>query len=422
MKIVLVHYRYFVSGGPERYMFNITDILKSHGHEVIPFSVKHNKNHQNDYEDYFLEPIGTGDEVYGHEYKKDFKTVSKVLSRMIYSFEAKRKFKELLAKQRPDLVYVLQYQNKISCSVIDAAYDMKIPIVQRISDFGHICIDNIFYHYQTKTVCEACLKGSKFNAIKKKCANNSLVNSMIKVLALKIQDIRKTRDKISSYIIPAKFTVEKFEEFGVSADKIYNIPTFFNPKNELGKVIQYNDYFVYVGRVDPDKGLFTLVNAFKDTNKKLVIIGSSIEGYDQYLKDYLGDEHPNIVFTGNLEFDAIRPYLEHCICTICPSEWYDNFPNAVLESYAYDKAVIASYIGSLKDLVTHKDTGLHFEAANVESLKEAVDYMYNNREEAARMGKNSYQKLITEYSSELHYSRLMNVFTKTIANFSPKRS
>ena len=64
MKIVLVNYRYFFSGGPERYMFNIKQLLEEEGHEVIPFSVKHNKNIATPYEKYFLSPVGSGDEVY----------------------------------------------------------------------------------------------------------------------------------------------------------------------------------------------------------------------------------------------------------------------------------------------------------------------------------------------------------------------
>ena len=40
MNIIIANYRYFISGGPERYMFNITDALKENGHNIIPFSVK----------------------------------------------------------------------------------------------------------------------------------------------------------------------------------------------------------------------------------------------------------------------------------------------------------------------------------------------------------------------------------------------
>ena len=40
MKIILVNYRYFISGGPERYYFNIKEILERNGHVVIHFGVK----------------------------------------------------------------------------------------------------------------------------------------------------------------------------------------------------------------------------------------------------------------------------------------------------------------------------------------------------------------------------------------------
>ena len=42
MRILLVNYRYFISGGPEKYMFNIKTMLENQGHEVIPFSIHSN--------------------------------------------------------------------------------------------------------------------------------------------------------------------------------------------------------------------------------------------------------------------------------------------------------------------------------------------------------------------------------------------
>ncbi|MDI9867400.1 glycosyltransferase family 4 protein [Flectobacillus sp. DC10W] len=417
MKILIINYRFFVSGGPERYLFNIMDILSKNGHVVIPFSVKHNQNVYSPYEEkYFLDPIGTGNETFGHEYKRNFRTIIKVFARMVYSFEAKKKLKQLIKDEKPDLVYVLQFQNKLSCSVIDAAFEMNVPIVQRISDFGHICIDNIFYHYQTNKICEKCLKGSKLNAVLQKCSNNSLINSLIKVLALKVHDLLNIRKKISGYVIPARFTVNKFIEFGVPENIIYNIPTFFNPKNkEINPT--YTNTFLYIGRVDPDKGLRTLIEAFVGTPYKLIIIGFSVDGYDELLKDYLVGKQHNIIFTGKLNFNEMIPYLESCLCTICPSEWYDNFPNSVLESYAYKKPVIASNIGSLKELISNNYTGLHFEPRNVDSLRNCVKNMYENKEKAKLMGENGNKRLIEEYSSDLHYNRLMSVFEETVKNY-----
>lgn len=418
MKIILVNYRYFLSGGPERYLFNITEILERNGHTVIPFSIQHNKNKPTSWSSYFMSPVGSGDEVYANEYKKtSLGTVLKVLGRMLYSFEAKRKLKKLIRDSKPDLVYVLYYQNKMSASVIDAAYELKIPVVHRISDFGSICANNIFYRYQENAICEKCLSGSRLNAVKLKCVGNSRVSSLLKVLALKIQDWRHTTDKISAFIIPAAFTAGKFREFGIPDRKIHSIPTFFNSSNQGSAGITYGDFFLYVGRVDPDKGILTMVKAFVQTGFKLVIIGSSIEGYDQVIRNYLDGKKHQITFLGKLDFAAIRPYLESCLCTICPSECYDNMPNSVLESYASEKAVIASRLGALTDLVPDQQTGLLFKAADPADLAERLSDMYHSPEKAISLGRAGKKMLESEFSELYHYSQLMDVFNKVKSEY-----
>lgn len=289
--------------------------------------------------------------------------------------------------------------------------------MQRISDFGHICANNILYIYQKNQVCERCLRGSRINAIKYKCVGNSYANSLLKVMALKIQDFRRTTKKISGFIIPAEFTAQKFREFGISKDKIHCIPTFFNTSNEGGKAITYGDFFLYFGRVDRDKGILTLVKAFESTEYKLVIIGSSIDGYDEIVKKYLEGKSHRISFLGKMDFKDIMPYLESCLCTLCPSECYDNMPNSVLESYAYCKGVIASRLGTLIDLVPDKQTGLHFTCGDYIDLRAKVRYLFENREEAMKFGKNGKEKLKGEYSENLHYEKLIQVFKSVSSEF-----
>jgi glycosyltransferase involved in cell wall biosynthesis len=414
LKIILVNYRYFVSGGPERYMFNIKELLEKQGHIVVPFSIKHNKNEYTDYEKYFVNPIGDGEEIYGHQYKKRLGTIIKAFFRMVYSFEAKKKIKKLIKIEKPDLIYVLHFQNKLSCSVIQGCYESKIPIVQRISDFCHICIDHHFYHKTSGEICEKCLKGSKLNGVLKKCVNNSYIFSAIKFIALQVQDFLKIRNKIDAFIIPSEFTISKYREYGVKKDKIYHIPTFFNSFSIDSEQKTYNDFFLYVGRIDHEKGLLTLIKAFEDTNYKLTIIGFSTNGYDLVLQDYLKGKNHNIEFAGKLDFKEIVPYLNSCLCTICPSVWYDNLPNSVLESYAFKKAVIASNLGSLRDMVVDKQTGLHFPAGDHHSLRSLLNYSLSNKKEMQQMGENAFKKLNSDFSAELHCQKLLGTFYDVI--------
>lgn len=415
MKIALVNYRYFVSGGPERYMFNIKEVLEKHGHIVAPFSIKHNKNSKNDYESYFLDAIGTGDEVYNHEYPTDLKTKIQVVCRMLYSFEAKQKFKHFLKEVQPDIVYILHFQNKLSCSIIDAAKEMNIPVVQRISDFGHIC-PNAHLYRERVGICESCTSNSLFQAVKYKCISNSYSHSAIKAFSLAIMNINRVKDKVDGFVFPSSFTRNKYIAKGFDAKKTFHIPTFFNAAQlAQSREIRYGDYAVYIGRLEKEKGIETLINAFLKTNHKLKIIGFSNDSYEASLKSMVQGREDQIAFLGKLDFEEISNYLQECLFTVVPSEWFENFPNTVLESFAFKKAVLATNIGSLPEIV-NESNGFCFDYASSDSLKEKINYMFSNKEEAQIKGENGFKTLNTDYSSDYHYSQLMSVFKKSIDN------
>lgn len=415
MKIALVNYRYFISGGPERYMFNIKEILEQNGHIVAPFSIKHNMNVKSEYDSYFLDAIGTGNEVYNHEYPKDLKTKVKVVGRMLYSFEAKRKFKQFLYEVQPDIVYILHFQNKLSCSIIEAAREMHIPVVQRISDFGHICPNAHLYRAKLG-ICENCTSKSLFQAVKHKCISDSYTHSALKAFSLAIMNVNRVKDKVDAFVFPSSFTMNKYIESGFDKMKTYHIPTFFNAEQlAQSKEISYGDYAVFVGRIEKEKGVETLINAFLKTNHKLIIIGFSNDNYDNYLKNKIQGREDQISFLGKLDFIEISEYLKKCLFTVVPSEWYENFPNTVLESFAFKKAVLATNIGSLPEIV-NESNGFCFDYASSDSLKEKIDYMFSNIKESHKKGEKGYQKLYSEYSAKNHYNKLIAVFESVIFN------
>ena len=415
MKIALVNYRYFVSGGPERYMFNIKEILEKKGHEVIPFSVKHNKNVKNEYEHYFLDPVGTGNEVYNHEYPTDIKTKLQVSSRMLYSFEAKIKFKRFLTDVKPDIVYILYFQNKISCSIIDAAKEMKLPIVQRISDFGHICPSALFFR-QKKGICEDCVTKNLFQAIKHKCISDSYSHSVLKTLSLVIMNSRHIKQKIDAFVFPSSFTMNKYIKAGFDSEKVNHIPTFFNGKqlSTVGEV-SYGKFALYFGRIEKEKGIETLIEAFLKTNYKLKIIGFSNDNFEELMKMKIVGRENQIEFLGKMDFPQIAEYLSECLFTVMPSEWYENFPNTVLESFAYKKAVLANNIGSLPEIV-NETNGFCYNYNSSESLKEKIGYMFEHPEESKLKGENGFKSLLSNFSEESHYLKLISIFNRLSKN------
>jgi glycosyltransferase involved in cell wall biosynthesis len=422
MKILMINYRYFVTGGPERYFFNIIDILKIRGHEVVEFSVKHSKNMHSNYESYFVSAIGRGDEVYFGEYNKSsIKDQVKGLSRMIYSFEVKRKLKMLIRDTRPDIAYILHYQNKMSPSVIDACKDMGVPVVHRISDFGDVCSNYVFYNYKTKGVCEKCLVNTKLNAIKYRCVYNSYLYSFVKVCGLYLQNVLRINKKIDAFVIPSNFVKEKLKQGIIDENKIHVIPTFTKFDQKLfensAKNIFDKPFALYAGRLVEEKGLLTLIKAFESTNFQLKIAGITQNEYAQHLIKYVKDNNLiNIEFLGKKIFEDLAFYYKNCLFTVVSSECYDNFPNTVIESYLFKKPVVATNIGSLAEMVVDKTTGFLFSYKNKEHLKEIIIHCFKNPDELEEMGENAYRKLNREYSENVHINKLEELFNHILIN------
>lgn len=418
MRIALVNYRFFVAGGPERYMFNIIDLLEKEGHEVIPFSVKHKKNAPTKYEKYFLSAIGKGDEVYFSDVKKSWKDYVKSFGRMVYSFEAKKCFKKFLQDTKPDVVYILYFQNKISCSIVDVAYEMGIPIVQRISDYSLLAPCSILYDSSQRCICEKCIKGGLRNALSNRCVYKSKLYSAVKSLALLIQRYRGTSKKISKYIFPSSFTLKKFAEAGFDESKLIHIPTPFNQNIvNSNNAIEYQPFALYIGRIDPDKGIESLLNAFVDTDFSLKIIGfSSTEGYEDLMKRKIVGKKHKIEFLGRKDFDGIQEYLSKCLFTVIPSEWYDNLPNTLLESYAMSKCVVATDVGSLTENIVDGKTGLLFAYKNPEDLKKKVSFLFNSPKKAEEYGQNAKCRLEEVYSMNAHTQKLCSVLRSVLCS------
>ena len=414
MKIALVNYRFFISGGPERYYFNIKEILEREGHEVIPFSVKGSRNlPAGEFEKYFLDVAD--DEVYfAQAKKKSLRVVLKSFTRMFYSLEARKKFGHLLDDTKADLVYIMHFHNKMSPSIIDAARKQHVPVIHRISDFQYMCPNALFYNDRTG-VCEDCLKGKRWSCVRNKCVLNSTVYSVIKMAAKWLHDVTGVASKVDAFVVPSTFTISKLHEYGIPMEKLHHIPTFFNLKEENPQV-EYKPFVLFVGRIEKQKGLMTLVKAFENSQYELKIIGFSNDGYEKELKQYLKGKQHYIEFLGRKNFDEIVPYLKSCLCTVVPSEWYDNFPNVILEGFAFKKAVIATDFGSLPELVKDGETGMTFKYADAQDLISKVGVLMDQPELAMLMGEKAYQTVASKYSPEAHYGMLMELFKSLAEN------
>ncbi len=408
MKILLVNYRYFISGGPEKYMFNIKKKLEEEGHEVIPFSVKSNKNEKTEYEKYFVEPIGSKDAVYYEDYKKTPKTILQMLSRSIYSFSTKKAIKKIIKDTNPDIVYILHFINKLSPSVIKGAKEMKKPVIVRLSDYFLLCPKFDFLY--KGTICEECLKNGYKSCIKKKCVKNSLFASIIRVFSMKVHKFIKVYKNIDTIITPSNYLKVKLQENGFEKNNICHVPTFCREKE--ANIENVGTYGLYFGRISEEKGVEYVIKAYEilDEKYKLKIMGDDTTEEAKRLKKYVQEKNiKNVEFLGFKKGEELETIIKNARFVIVPSIWYENLPNTILEGFSYGKPVIATNIGSLTETVKEGINGYLFEIGNSKQIADCI-LKLDDDNLVKQIGRNNIECIKNEYSMEQHYQKLIKIF------------
>lgn len=118
------------------------------------------------------------------------------------------------------------------------------------------------------------------------------------------------------------------------------------------------DYFLYLGRITPEKGIHTLIEAYQGlkTRKKLVIAGgaSDSEGYFQSLKQ-MAAGNQNIIFTGFVQGKLLSELYSSAYAYVLPSE-IEGMPLSLLEAMSYGNRCITSDIPESTDVTGEMGT------------------------------------------------------------------
>jgi len=88
----------------------------------------------------------------------------------------------------------------------------------------------------------------------------------------------------------------------------------------------------------------------------------------------------------------------------------------LVEAFACGVPVIAPKLGSMLEIVTDGQTGLHFETSDVQSLTEKILWAWNHPEKMAEMGKQARDEYEKKYTAQHNFRQLQDIYQKTIIN------
>jgi glycosyltransferase involved in cell wall biosynthesis len=405
VRVLAANKFYYLRGGAERYFFGLCHILEERGHQIIPFSMLDGRNCPSPYSEFFVSHI---------EFFEPKTLLQKLAAaqRVLYSSEAKRQIEALLIQTKPRIAHLHNIAHHISPSILHSLKKYGIPVVQTLHDYKLIC--PTYTLVSAGRICERCRKYRYYNVVLHRCNRGSLAASLLGCIEMYLHKLWRTYEKnVDLFISPSQFLRRKLVEYGFDEHKIAHLPNFIDADDYPFHYAADSDYFVFVGRLIPIKGVLTLLKAMEEVKHfRLLVVG---EGYLRpELERYAEGEKLGVEFLGYKSGHELEQIIKGSLFTVVPSEWYENLPYAILEAFAMGKPVVGSDIGGIPELIEHGANGLLFKAGNAQDLASKIHYLLDHRQMIPEMGRRAREKVEKTYNPESHYQRIISIYNSLI--------
>ncbi|MDW3094196.1 MAG: glycosyltransferase family 4 protein [Gammaproteobacteria bacterium] len=322
-----------------------------------------------------------------------------------------RNIKSKIQSFKPDIVHFHNTFPQITPSGYAACKDMGIPVIQTLHNFRLLCANALLLR-EGKS-CELCVSGSMFNALKYKCYRNSLSATASQVLCLKRNRYNGSyANNVDRYITLTKFAEKKFIEAGFSSEQFVTRPNFLPDPPKMREIKQ--NYAIFVGRVTEEKGVYTLLNAWKKTNG----IELRIVGDGELLakcKKYVDENNINVRFMGYLSRHEVIPAIQDASFMILPSNCYEGFPISLLEAFACGTPIIVSNIGGQSEIIKDGVTGLTFEVGNSGDLADVCSHLSGNAELLKSLRVNARKEFERMYTRESVFQQTLDIYNSVLS-------
>lgn len=178
--------------------------------------------------------------------------------------------------------------------------------------------------------------------------------------------------------------------------------------------LEKDGYFLFLGRIVPEKGLHYLIEAFSTikTDKKLVIAGGSSQAMaymDEIHRMAARDER--IVMTDFVQGQILEELYANAYAFVLPSD-VEGMALTLLEAMSYGRCCLVSDIRENTEVV--EDRALIFKKGDVSDLRRQLVCLLDNPEEVSRMGERSVDFICGKYNWEDVTRQTLALYEKAI--------
>jgi len=384
-------------GGMQNYVQTLSRSLVKRGHQVVVCSIGNKWLNTFD-DDHGVKVIRF--EGFFQRIPFLFKNMREKYPPPIQDFCISKKLERIVLKEKPDIIHAHGW---ILYSVLDYKKP-GVPLVVTLHDYGYVCPNKILL--KENVICNKPLTIACMN-----CARNmyGTAKSIFSYYCLRFN--KRKLKSVNKYIAVSSFVKDFYSgQLNLSEGDILVIPNFYEqekyePESKENSAFS-DDFILFVGALSPHKGTDILIRAYEklNTETKLVLIGRKAPGYTLRNAN-------NVKIIENASFNSkIEAYLK-CRFVVIPSIWPEPFGLVALEAMSYRKALIASNVGGLKDIIINGKTGVLVPPNDLEKFTEAMYYLLENPSTTKEMGRMGYDYFMKSYTPDVVIPKIEKTYS-----------
>jgi glycosyltransferase involved in cell wall biosynthesis len=409
MRILYCNKYNFRFSGTEAYLFETMELMRSRGHEAALFSMADDRGPVTPYDRHFV-PVTDFKRSAGLAQK------TRLAFHAVYSIEARKRIGQMIDDFKPDVAHVRNIYHHLSPSILWELKSRGVPILYHINDFKLIC-PNYNLISSSGDACERCKGGKFWNVVREGCYSGGFAASTVLAAEAYFHNWISTYQKCVDLILaPSQFAKQKLMENGNgwTDQRIEVLPHFQNCPAQAVPHPGSAAPILYFGRLSAEKGIEDLLQATQCLpNIQLVIAG---DGPQRPMLEALARSLrlSNIMFAGHLSGAALDNSIAASQFTVFPSRAYETMGKSILESYAQGRAVVASDLGSRRELINDGRTGLLYKVKDIAQLSSAIAFLHERPELAQKMGQEGLDLVKRKHSQEQHFQELERIYKTLI--------
>ena len=403
MRILFCNKYDYPFSGTETYLFDLIRRLEERGYETALFSMDHGETTAFAGRAYRIPHLNFKDANAGLLKKV------RMAAHTVYSRSARRAMRDCIADFRPDLAHIRGIYHHLSPSILWELKSRAIPVLYHINDFKILCPTYNLVS-QGKT-CNSCQNGAFYHVVTEGCVASRWSAAVLAAEAYLHKWLGTYRKCVDLFLTPSEFARDQLAAAGFPPARIEALP-HYQALPEEDRVASDAGYVLYFGRLSPEKGAEDLFHALvRHPQIPAVIAG---DGPERERLEALARKLnlSRVIFAGQVHGEELNDLIAGCSFSVFPSLAYETLGKSILESYAYSRPVVASDLGSRRELVEDGVTGLLYPPGDRHRLAEAIGFLFEHPGLSERMGAAGRARVKAKHDPGQHIQRLLEIYSR----------